>query len=92
MTYEEIISQVAQSTDINKELVDKIYKSYWRAVYEYITSLPLKEDLSDEEFMKLKPNVNIPSLGKLYVTLDRYKKIKKLNNKKQIEYVTHKRD
>ena len=92
MTYEEIISQVGQSTGLNKELVDKIYKSYWKAIYEYITSLSLKEDLSDEEFMKLKPNVNIPSLGKLYVTLDRYNKIKKLNNKKQIEYATHKRD
>jgi hypothetical protein len=42
----------------------------------------LKEDLSDEEFLKLKPNVNIPSLGKFYVTLERYRKVKARFNKK----------
>ena len=33
--------------------------------------------MKQEEFMKLQPNVNVPSLGKLCVTLDRYKAIKK---------------
>ena len=48
---------------------------------EHIISLPLKEDLTDDEFMALRPNVNIPSIGKLYVTLDRYKAMKKTYNK-----------
>ena len=77
MTYEEIIAQVAQSTGLPKKFVDRVYKGYWKAVRQYISSLPLKEDLTDEEFMRLKPNVNIPSLGKLNVTLDRYKRVKK---------------
>lgn len=76
MEYEEIISKVSGELGISKTRVDKIYKSYWRAVREHITSLPLKENLTDEEFLKLQPNVNIPSLGKLYVTLDRYKYLK----------------
>ena len=81
MTYNEIIAEVSKSTGLSKHFVDKVYKSYWRAVREHIVSLPLKEDLTDEEFMQLQPNVNIPSLGKLYVTLDRYKRAKALYKK-----------
>jgi hypothetical protein len=80
MTYDGIVSEVAGSTGLSKKMVDKIYKLYWKSVREYIKSLPLKEDLTDEEFMKLKPNVNIPSLGKFYVSLDRYKKLKERYN------------
>lgn len=77
MTYNEIITQVSARLDLPKGLVDKTYRGYWRAIREHISSLPLKEDLTDEEFMKLQPNVNIPSIGKLYVTLDRYHRMKK---------------
>ena len=82
MTYDEIIAQVAKSTGLSKKLVDKAYRAYWWAVKEYIRNLPLKEDLTDEEFSKLRPNVNIPSLGKFYVTLERYRKVKARFNKK----------
>lgn len=77
MTYEEIIAQVSKSTGLSRTLIDKTYKAYWKAVREHITSLPLKEELTDEEFLSLRPNVNIPSIGKLYVTLDRYHNLKK---------------
>jgi len=80
MEYEAIISKVSEELGIPKTRVDKIYKSYWRAVREHIISLPLKDDLTDDEFLKLQPNVNIPSLGKLYVTLDRYKHLKNSYN------------
>lgn len=77
MTYEEIVAEVARSTGYSKKLVDRTYKAYWRTVRDYITSLPLKEDLTEDEFLALRPNVNIPSIGKLYVSLDRYKRLKK---------------
>ena len=77
MTYSEIISQVSSSIGLPKLLVDRTYKAYWKAIREYIKSLPLKEDLTDDEFKQLRPNVNIPSLGKLNVTLDRYHSTKK---------------
>lgn len=94
MTYKEIISSVAKETGLSQELVDKTYRAYWRAIREHIVSLPLKENLTDEEFLKLQPNVNITSIGKLYVTLDRYHRIKnmnqiKLNNLKKKEDVAH---
>lgn len=77
MTYEEIVAKVAEDTGLSRKLVDRTYKSYWKAVREYVTSIPLIEDLTDEEFNRLRPNVNVPSLGKLYVTLDKYKRLKK---------------
>jgi len=76
MSYEEAVHQVSDSVGLPTGLVDKIYKAYWKAVREHIKSLPLKEDLTDEEFSQLRPNVNIPSIGKLYVTLDKYKRLK----------------
>lgn len=77
MTYEEIISRVSAENGLAKRLVDRTYKAYWKAIREHIKSLPLKEDLTDEEFMQLRPNINLPSLGKLNVTLDRYHGMKK---------------
>lgn len=77
MTYEEIISRVSTDTGLTKRLVDRTYRAYWKAIREHIKSLPLKEDLTDEEFMQLRPNINLPSLGKLNVTLDRYHGMKK---------------
>ena len=71
--------------------MDKTYRAYWKAVKEHIEALPLKEDLTDEEFEKLQPNVNIPSIGKLYVTLKRYRGVKKHHEiiTKQSSNVTH---
>ena len=80
MNYNAIIERVAEETGLPKTLVDRIYKTYWRTIRLYITSLPLKEELTDEEFMKLRPNVNIPSIGKLYITLNRYQRVKKYVN------------
>lgn len=93
MTYDEIIDSVATRLHLPKRIVDRTYKAYWKAIREHIVALPLKEDLSDEEFAKLQPNVNIPSIGKFHVTLDRYKRMKKMydikTNLKQKENVTH---
>ena len=77
MTLNESISSIANDIGLSPVLVGRIYRAYWKAVREHIESLPLMDDLSDEEFMKLRPNVNIPSIGKLHVTLDRYHRMKK---------------
>lgn len=93
MTYDEIIKKVSEENNLPKNLVDKTYRAYWRAIREHITSLPLKEDLSDEEFLKLQPNVNIASIGKLNVTLDRYKRMKKMIKiRKELGNAAHKED
>ena len=93
MTYKEIIKQVSEDTELPQYFVNKVYRAYWRAIREYICSLPLKEDLTDEEFTALQPNINLPSLGKLNVTLEDYKKIKtkyKRDKERILKYVAHK--
>lgn len=94
MTYNDVIVKVSEETGVPSDLVNKIYRAYWKSIKEHITELPLKEDLTEEEFLKLQPNINIPSIGKLYVTLDRYKRMKKMqeikNKINKERYATHK--
>lgn len=83
MTYEEIVSRIADSVGLSERLVDKIYRAYWRAVKKHIELLPLKQDLTEEEVLNLKPNVNIPSIGKFYLTLGGYKRTRNTYNRIQ---------
>lgn len=76
MTYQDIINKVSGDLNMSPDIVDKVYRSYWRYIRDTIQNLPLKEDLSEEEFRKLKPNFNIPSLGKMTCTYNRYRGVK----------------
>ena len=71
MNYPDIIGKVSQEMDIPLEVIDTAYKSYWKFIKQTIQSLPLKDDISEEEFAKLRTNLNVPILGKLYVTWNR---------------------
>lgn len=75
MNYQDAIDHVANKLELPTEVVKEAYESYWKYIRYTISELPLKDDLSEEEFNKLKVNFNIPSLGKLAVTWDRYKAI-----------------
>lgn len=96
MTYKEIIAKVANDTGLPVTLVGNTYKAFWRVVKEHISSLPLKEDITEDEFNNMQPNVNIPSLGKYYVTWENYCKIKEIHksitSKKDKENATYKED
>lgn len=80
MKYSEIINQVSKELDIPVEVVDKAYRSSFEFIKNKIQSLPLKEDISEEEFSELRTNFNIPSLGKLVCTFDRVEGVKKRFN------------
>lgn len=85
MTYQEIVGKVAKDTNLSSDIVDKAYKAFWLYIKNSIQELPLKEDLTEEEFNKLRPNFNIPSLGKITCTLHRYKGVKeKFNHIKKL--------
>lgn len=72
-----IYKEASRITGIPKDIVEKAYNSYWRAVREHLSSLPLKEDITEEEFNVLQPSINMPSLGKLYVTYERQKALRR---------------
>lgn len=89
MKYPDIVNLVSNELNIPKEVVDLAYKSYWKFIKQTIQALPLKEDINEEDFAKLKTNFNIPSLGKLTCTYDRmlgmkkrFKFIKQIREKK----------
>lgn len=71
-----LYKQVAEEMNIPVEVVEFAYKSYWKFIRKTIQELPLKNDLSEEEFAKLKTNFNIVSLGKLSCNYERYKRMK----------------
>ena len=71
MNYPDIIGKVSEELNLPKEVVDKTYKAFWLFINQSIQSLPLKENLNEEDFAKLRTNFNISSFGKLCVTWDR---------------------
>ena len=87
--YSDIVGKVSEELELPVEVVDRTYKAYWRFIKSHIQSLPLKDNINEEDFAKLRTNFNIPSLGKLNCTYDRmlgmkkrYKLIKQIREKK----------
>lgn len=80
MTYKDIINKVSEDTGIPVEIVDKSYKAFWSYIRNSVQELPLKEQLTEAEFLNLRTNFNIPSLGKLCCTYNKYTGIKERFN------------
>lgn len=93
MKYPDIVKKVSIELNLPEELISRTYDSYWRFIRDSIQSLPLKDDLSEEEFKNLRCNFNIPSLGKLAVSYQRYTGVKKQFNRfKDLKDVYNKED
>ena len=76
MNYNDAVNQLSKELNLPYRVVDKAFRSYWKFIRDTIQELPLKEDMSEEQFNKLRTNFNIPSLGKLSCTYDRVKRVK----------------
>lgn len=77
--YKKLVSKVAEELDLPTDLVDNTYKGFWLFIRNKIQELPLK-DITEEEFDFCRTNFNIPSLGKLGCTKDRWSTIKNKYN------------
>lgn len=73
----DIYLKVSKELNIPVEIVELAYRQYWNFIKETIEELPLKSDINEEEFAKLKTSFNIASIGKLYCNHDKYLKLKK---------------
>jgi hypothetical protein len=71
-----VYKKVALELGLNESDVKEAYNLYWEYFRKSIESLPLKENLNEEDFNSLKTSFNVPSLGKFYCTYDRYLRIK----------------
>ena len=78
MTSKQIIKQVAKELDLPEDLVRNTYKSYWKVIRQIIESNNIKYSkdsiLTANEFNSKQININIPSIGKLNCTYDKYLK------------------
>ena len=77
MNYKDIIKKVSKELNLPEDVINKTYRSYWLFIKTAIESLPLREDITEEEFNSLRTNFNIGSLGKLCITYKHYIGIKK---------------
>ena len=93
MTTKEIVTKVALQLNLPPKEVWEIYKAYWSFIRHHLSNLPLKDVPTEEEFNKLRTNINIPSLGKFHLEWDRLKRKKeeneRLKNKKTQTSVHH---
>lgn len=72
MRYSDIINKVSEELGLPGELVENAYKAYWNFIRATIEELPLKTELTQLEYENLRTSINIPSLGKLNCTYNRY--------------------
>lgn len=72
MKYSDIINKVSEELNLPRELIENAYKAYWNFIRVTIEELPLKTKLSQERYRNLRTSINIPSLGKLNCTYNRY--------------------
>lgn len=85
MKVKDIATKAALQLNLPPNLVWGVYKLYWSFIRQHISNMPLKDINSEEEFSKLRPNINIPSLGKFHVGWER------LKNKKEDERLKNKK-
>lgn len=79
---QEEIKRISRELTLPEKCVENTYKAYWTFIKETISQLPLKNDLTKEEFNKLRTNFNIPNLGKLSCTYKRWSGVQKHYKKK----------
>lgn len=61
-----IIIKVSKELSIPKDVVETIYKLYWRFIKETIESIPISKIENEEQFNEYKTSFNIVYIGKLY--------------------------
>lgn len=70
---EKTLDRLSVELKIPRKEILEAYKAYWKFIRSTIEKLPLKEDLDEIEFGRLRTNFNISKLGKLHCTYQRYK-------------------
>ena len=81
MKIDDAIRTVAKELGVPYEVAHLAYMSAWKCMKEKIEALPLLT-CTLEEFRQLRPNFNMPAIGKFYVTEEEF-----LDTKKRLEYI-----
>ena len=84
------INKLSRELNLSTDVVVNTYKAYWLYIRQTIESFPLKENLSKSELQSIRTNFNIPNLGKLVCTYDRYLGVKKRQKVIKEKYAKYK--
>ena len=84
-----VYKKVAADNNLSEKTVREIYKLYWSFIREHIVKLPLKENLTEQQYSALKTNFTLPLLGKLQCTYKQWLSSRKhleISNRERNEY------
>jgi hypothetical protein len=73
--------ELSEKHKIEIELIEKIISSPYEFIQKTTRNLVFKDNLTKEEFEKMKTNFNIPSLCKLFASKYLYDQIQKKKHK-----------
>ena len=76
---EETIRRLSQELSLPQDVIKKSYRAYWMFIKQSIEKLPLRNNIDEATFGELRQNFNIPNLGKLACTYNRYIGLRKRN-------------
>tara|TARA_R110002096_G_scaffold3315_1_gene16459 strand:- start:1262 stop:1531 length:270 start_codon:yes stop_codon:yes gene_type:complete len=76
------IKEMANKYSLDAEVVRKIISAPYDFMQKKTKELDFVDDLTREEFDKMKKNFNIPGLGKIYASYFLYNEIQKKKKKK----------
>lgn len=65
-TLQDAILETSKKLDIPDDVVEIAYREYWNWVKNTLESIPVNEEMSEDEFKQMQTSINIPSLGKFY--------------------------
>lgn len=85
---ETIYKKVSEEFNIPVKEIKNLHKHYWTHIRNKIKSLELKEDITEEEFNKLKNDridFSITGMGILRITYGRLKGIFKINRERKLK-------
>ena len=84
MTYQEIVHKVSEDTGIPVEVVDKAYKAFWSYIRNSVQELPLKGELTETEFLSLRPNFKLTCTYSRYIGVkEKFNHIKSLRKRNE---------
>lgn len=68
MSLSDIIKKVAEEQNLPYEVCHRAYMSAWKFIHSKVQENVLSVDTPPEEFDRLRMNINIRGIGKLYIT------------------------
>lgn len=72
------VKELSKKLNIPENVILNAHRGYYKFIKEKLEELPLKEDLTDESLDSMVKSINVSSLGKFFIDIDKYKRKKEI--------------